>query len=198
MNTEHFEKIINSILEDNYAVIDDFLPKKDIQDLKNQLITHLEQDEFKQAGIGKGLFHSNNLEIRGDNILWIDNSTNLAPEKKYISTLHSFIKYLNRTCFTGLNDLEIHYAYYPTGTFYKKHIDSFVNDQSRKYSVILYLNDDWDENFAGELLLYLKDDRIVKVKPIAGRLVCFPSHEIAHEVLPTNKPRLSITGWLKK
>jgi SM-20-related protein len=94
--------------------------------------------------------------------------------------------------------LEVHYAYYPTGTFYKKHLDSFVNDQSRKYSVILYLNEDWVESHAGELLLYLNNDKIVRIEPIAGRLVFFPSHEIPHEVTPTNKPRLSITGWLKK
>jgi SM-20-related protein len=198
MDTAKFEKIISSILEDNYAVIDDFLPKKDILDLKNQLIAHLENDEFKQAGIGKGTFHSNNLKIRGDNIHWIENSTHLVSEKKYIKTLFSLISYLNKTCYTGLNDLEVHYAYYPTGTFYKKHLDSFVNDQSRKYSVILYLNEDWVESHAGELLLYLNNDKMVRIEPIAGRLVFFPSHEIPHEVTPTNKPRLSITGWLKK
>jgi len=198
MDTAKFEKIISSILENNYAIIDDFLPKKDIHDLKNQLIAQFENHEFKQAGIGKGTFHSNNLKIRGDNIHWIENSTHQVSEKKYIKTLFSLISYLNKTCYTGLNDLEVHYAYYPTGTFYKKHIDSFVNDNSRKFSVILYLNDHWKEEDAGELVLYLQDNKIIKIQPLAGRLVCFPSHEIPHEVTPTNNPRLSITGWLKK
>jgi SM-20-related protein len=196
--TELFEKVISSILDENYAVIDNFLPDKDIQELKNQLITQFENHEFKQAGIGKGSFHNNNLKIRGDNIHWIDNNSNFPAEKKYIKTLFSFIEYLNRTCYTGLRDLEIHYAYYPSGTFYKKHIDSFVNDNSRKFSVILYLNDHWKEEDAGELVLYLQENKIVKIQPLAGRLVCFPSHEIPHEVTPTNSPRLSVTGWLKK
>jgi SM-20-related protein len=35
------------------------------------------------------------------------------------------------------------------------------------------------------------------VLPIGGRLVVFLSGEIPHEVLPTQKERISITGWLK-
>jgi len=34
------------------------------------------------------------------------------------------------------------------------------------------------------------------VLPVAGRLVCFRSDIIEHEVLPSKKERLSITGWM--
>jgi SM-20-related protein len=38
---------------------------------------------------------------------------------------------------------------------------------------------------------------IEDVLPVGGRLVVFLSGEIPHEVLPTKKERISITGWLR-
>jgi SM-20-related protein len=68
-------------------------------------------------------------------------------------------------------------------------------------SIILYLNDSWKEADGGQLRLYLPQDdgteRVEDVLPIGGRLVVFLSAEVPHEVLPTHKPRLSITGWLR-
>jgi SM-20-related protein len=40
-------------------------------------------------------------------------------------------------------------------------------------------------------------ERFEDVLPIGGRLVVFLSGEIPHEVLPTKKERISITGWLR-
>jgi SM-20-related protein len=34
------------------------------------------------------------------------------------------------------------------------------------------------------------------VLPVAGRLVCFRSDLLEHEVLPATRERLSLTGWL--
>jgi SM-20-related protein len=43
--------------------------------------------------------------------------------------------------------------------------------------------------------MYLKRG-IKDALPIAGRLVCFRSDVIEHEVLPSKKERLSVTGWM--
>jgi SM-20-related protein len=40
-------------------------------------------------------------------------------------------------------------------------------------------------------------ERIEDVLPVGGRLVVFLSEEIPHEVMPTLKERISITGWLR-
>jgi SM-20-related protein len=37
----------------------------------------------------------------------------------------------------------------------------------------------------------------VDIFPEGGKLVVFLSGESPHEVLPTNKERISITGWFK-
>jgi SM-20-related protein len=43
--------------------------------------------------------------------------------------------------------------------------------------------------------MYL-DNETLDVLPQAGRLVCFRSEQIEHEVLPATRPRFSITGWI--
>lgn len=191
-----FESVIDSIVNENYAVIDGFINDDLISGLRNILTENYENGEFKRAGIGKGEQQRLHSEIRGDNILWIENDSEDDFEKKYLSLVQEFMSYLNRTCFTGLSDYEIHYACYPPGSFYRKHLDCFKNDDSRRYSLIVYLNDDWKEEDGGQLRIYLKN-KTVDVLPVAGRAVCFPSQLLVHEVLPAHKYRMSLTGWLK-
>ena len=86
---------------------------------------------------------------------------------------------------------------YPIGTFYKRHLDTFQNDDSRKLSIVCYLNEeDWNEDFGGELAIY-KEKETINVFPLKGRMVVFESQILEHEVKPVRRERLSITGWLK-
>lgn len=61
--------------------------------------------------------------------------------------------------------------------------------------MICYLNENWREDEGGQLRVYFpagtKD-----FFPTAGRLVCFRSDLLEHEVLPATRERLSLTGWL--
>ena len=99
----------------------------------------------------------------------------------------------------GILHLEFHYAIYPEGTFYKRHLDTFQNDDRRKLSMVCYLNDDsWDKANGGELVIYPESSKEVIIYPLPGRLVIFESQILEHEVRPVlNDMRLSITGWLK-
>ena len=63
--------------------------------------------------------------------------------------------------------------------------------------MIMYLNVDWQTVDGGELCIYHKDDTQV-IAPMNGKCVFFKSDELEHEVLLINKPRMSITGWLRK
>jgi SM-20-related protein len=91
---------------------------------------------------------------------------------------------------------EFHYALYEKDSFYKKHLDQFQNNKSRAFTMIMYLNVDWQEKDGGELCIY-HDDTVQRISPMNGKCVFFKSSELVHEVLLTHKPRLSITGWLK-
>ncbi len=42
----------------------------------------------------------------------------------------------------GILHKEFHYALYPEGTFYKRHLDTFQNDDRRKLSIVYYLNEE--------------------------------------------------------
>ena len=79
---------------------------------------------------------------------------------------------------------------------YKRHLDRFRNDERRKFSVVTYLNEEWTEADGGTLVLY-PDGREIRVLPEWGTTVVFKSDLLEHEVLPANRARYSVTGWLK-
>ncbi|MEX0883139.1 MAG: 2OG-Fe(II) oxygenase, partial [Cyclobacteriaceae bacterium] len=81
------------------------------------------------------------------------------------------------------------------------HLDQFQTVKYRIVTVILYLNESWNEEDGGALRMYFKGvDGLEKDEdffPLGGRLVAFISDEVPHEVLPTQKERYSITGWFR-
>lgn len=197
-----YEKIIQDLIEQKYSVSDFFFSDKEVIDLRDSLFKKQEEDNFKKSAIGN---LSNEMiveEIRGDFISWLDEYTIDLAEQRFFAKINDFIDYLNRTCFMGIHDKEFHYAIYPEGTFYKRHLDTFKNDSSRKLSMVCYLNDEnWQPQYGGELAIYLpvpnKGETVKNIYPLKGRMVIFESQVLEHEVKPVNRKRFSITGWLK-
>ena len=136
-----------------------------------------------------------NEAIRGDSIHWIDKNSAPPSLKLYLNKLDALRLSLNQSLFLSLKDVEVHLASYPVGSFYKRHLDQFKLDDHRKLSVIAYLNEDWSNSHGGQLRMYLPNGS-EDILPLAGRLVCFRSDLIEHEVLPATRTRLSITGWM--
>ncbi|WP_218972254.1 2OG-Fe(II) oxygenase [Labilibaculum filiforme] len=134
--------------------------------------------------------------IRSDKIYWLDRKHRDKHEDSFFDLMDRFVVYLNQTCYTGITGYEFHYALYEKGTFYKKHLDQFVNNKGRAFTMIMYLNIDWKQGDGGELCIYHLDHN-QNIAPINGKCVFFKSSELEHEVLLSNQPRLSITGWLK-
>lgn len=190
-----FDKIADGLADEGYAVIDNFLSKEEVE-------TILELPEFKdslayfqKAGIGKKKDLQINEAIRGDYIHWIDRSSTHESVRIYLNRLQDLIAYLNRTLYLSLKDYEAHMTVYPAGSFYKRHLDQFKQDDHRKLSVICYLNQDWKEEHGGQLRMYF-ENKALDFLPLSGRLVCFRSDKIEHEVLASTRERLSITGWI--
>ncbi len=196
-----YEQIISDIGKQQYSIIDQFFTSEDVYVLRQSLLQKHEEDAFKKAAIGNRVNETIVKSIRGDVILWIDEAKADANEMLFFNKINDLVGYLNRTCFLGILNKEFHYAFYPEGTFYKRHIDTFQNDDRRKLSFVCYLNEDgWLPENGGELVLYLDEngneiERIIY--PLPGRVVVFESQIIEHEVRPVNTERLSITGWLK-
>lgn len=201
MDESVFEKCSRILAEKNYAVIDQFLTGEEVSAILAGLEQKYTHDKFKRAGIGQNAEHDVDTKVRGDFIYWIDPQHNLELNQCFIPYLNGLIKYLNRTCFLSITDFEMHYAVYPRGTFYKRHLDQFKTDDRRILTFILYLNFDWTEEDGGQLRIFIprenEAEKVVDITPKAGRLVCFKSDLLEHEVLPTKKTRYSLTGWLK-
>jgi SM-20-related protein len=75
-------------------------------------------------------------------------------------------------------------------------MDRFQNNDSRKFSMIMYLNTGWVAEDGGELCIH-HETGLQHISPLNGKVVFFKSNELEHEVLMTHKNRMSITGWLK-
>ncbi len=196
-----YEVIIENIISHKYAIVENFFDAEEVLALRESLLEKYDEDLFKKAAIGN---HANQLivkSIRGDVILWIDELKSNYAESIFFKKINDLVAYLNKTCFLGIMQKEFHYALYPTGTFYKRHIDTFQNDDRRKLSFVVYLNEEgWSLENGGELVLYLNKNGQEAEKviyPFPGRVVIFESQEIEHEVKPVTTLRLSITGWLK-
>ncbi len=191
-----FDVLINSFIDNKVGLAEYFLSKPLAAQLKENLIALYANQQMLAAGIGNNTLLQHDKLIRSDRIYWLDRSHDNPSEIAFFELMDSFVSYLNSTCYTGITGYEFHYALYEKGSFYKKHLDQFKNNKSRAFSMIMYLNADWQENDGGELCIYHNDYQQL-IAPINGTCVFFKSNELEHEVLMTHQPRLSITGWLK-
>jgi SM-20-related protein len=196
-----YEQIIEDLIHQHYAVVEDFFEASLIGQLHAELHFLHDHDKLKKAAIGKHFDEHIVKDIRGDYIQWIEEKLANPTEKAFFDAVNDFTDYLNRTCFMGILHKEFHYAVYPEGRFYKRHLDTFENDQRRKLSMVLYLNKAWTEDNGGELVIYKNEgpeEKSIPILPKFGRVVIFESSVLEHEVKPVLKgERLSITGWLK-
>ncbi|MBQ0148178.1 MAG: 2OG-Fe(II) oxygenase [Flavobacteriaceae bacterium] len=197
-----YEKIIDELGNNKFSISDHFFTSEETAAFKTHVINQDTSQDFHAAAIGNAHNEKIIQSIRGDKIRWIDENNKYEVEEIFFQKVNDFIQYLNRTCYMGIEESEFHYALYPEGTFYQRHIDAFKNDDRRTLSMVFYLNDeDWKEEYGGQLSLFLPQtngtEKEINILPVAGRLAIFDSKTIPHEVKPVQKPRYSITGWLK-
>ncbi len=197
---ESFDQLADDLSEKGYGTIDHFLSGDEFTNIREVASNHKEDGNFKKAGIGTSQDFQINKQIRGDYIRWIDPEKAAIATKVYVQRMRELMQYINRTCYLSLKDVEMHYTIYPVGTVYKRHLDQFRHDDHRRLSVICYLNDAWLPEHGGQLRMYLprenQPEETVDIVPTGGKLACFRSDLIEHEVLPATRERYSLTGWM--
>lgn len=190
------DTIIEELDNQGYSIKEQLFNLDEVKKLNN--FFNSKNKEFLKATIGNvnQILNSN---IRGDSIYWLEDN-----DKKELNTMMLFLEKLrlnvNENFYLGLFDVESHFAKYEKNTFYKKHLDAFKQNNTRKLTFILYLNENWIEGDGGELKIYLDNNdekNSLIVKPKAGTLVTFFSEQFYHEVLPSYKERRTYTGWFK-
>lgn len=199
-HTTEFEPLIDRLAEHGWATSDTLISA----DLRAQLFHTAQQTwsqgHFHDATIGKGLTQTLNKSIRGDAIHWLDRAASHTSIHTFLDWAESLRSTLNRTLFLGLNNAEFHFARYPAGHGYKKHIDQQKGAPERRISLVLYLNPTWKAADHGELVMFKPDQpeqECQRFLPLPGKLVVFRSDLIPHKVAACSATRWSLTGWLR-
>ncbi|MBC8155960.1 MAG: oxidoreductase, partial [Bacteroidetes bacterium] len=135
--TTLFETIIDSITSEGYGVLDNFLTADEVLALATQLRHRQAAGQFRAAGVGQGQATVEK-QIRGDAIFWLDETDQTIEETVFLNRIDAFRQYVNQTCFLGLREVEFHYALYPAGAGYQRHLDQFRATSRRKLSLVCY------------------------------------------------------------
>ena len=181
---------------DGISVRDRFLAPSQVRALLDCARLRRARGNFEAARIGGGRSLQRREDIRGDSICWIAPPLWLA-ELALLDQLEQLRLELNREAGFGLFELELHYAWYPPGAGYARHVDQPQGRAQRRVSLVLYLNEEWTRAAGGELRIFGAASGHRDIEPLAGRLVCFLTPGREHEVLPTQRDRLSVSGWFR-
>ena len=195
-----FEPIIDALADTGWLVLPNFFATETVNALRQQALNQWQSGSFHAAGIGQGNGLNVNQAIRGDQVQWLEPCPHgaLGQWQTFVEQLRVE---LNRSLYLGLFEYEHHFALYPAGAFYRSHIDNFRGTSARLVTTLLYLNEDWQTPDGGQLRLYTdgtNGGEFRDITPQGGTVVLFLSERFWHEVLPANRQRLSLTGWLRK
>jgi SM-20-related protein len=201
----HPDSSLNQVLKDaaddlslkGLSIQADFLSIDLVSQWNLWMTNKLSIGVFSDAGVGLGAVHQANPTIRRDKTLWLSPRSDDPVEQSIVQCIEHIRDELNRELFAGLIDYESHCAVYYPGGFYKKHVDTFRDDDARAITFIIYLNETWESGHGGKLRVYLESGEHIDIEPKAGTLVLFKSRDFPHEVLESSEERRSITGWYK-
>jgi len=192
------ETLAAQIAESGYALSPDFLPPSMVEALRLECARLEQAGCFRAAGIGGGGDLRVRDDIRGDRICWIEPVAAGPTVRQVLTRLDVLRTAVNREMYLGLLDFECHFARYAPGSGYQRHYDQLRGSDKRQLTITLYLNEEWRDEYGGQLRVYLDqahEEKVLEVVPRGGTLVAFLSERFAHEVLPCSQTRLSFTGW---
>ncbi|HEX5161687.1 MAG TPA: 2OG-Fe(II) oxygenase [Steroidobacteraceae bacterium] len=189
--------LIEQLATRGFGIVDDFVAGGLLGDLRARCLSLHAAGGLRQARVGRGAQEREAPEVRGDFIAWLS-EPELDAEQQLLAKLEELRIALNRGLMAGLEDFQGHFALYPSGAAYARHVDRLAGTDVRAISVALYLNEDWAAGDGGALRIYTGGGASEDVLPRGGRLVAFQSERFEHEVLPATRERLSFTGWYRR
>jgi SM-20-related protein len=194
------DAVLDALADKGWVVIPHALPASLVQNLRDTCLSVWQQGLFHEAATGRATGQARRAEIRSDSVLWLDQVAAEPAVQAYNTAMDDIMHAVNRGLYLGLAELESHFAVYPAGAFYKKHLDRFQDDDARTLTTVFYLNEGWPQGAGGQIRLYLDDScsEYLDIEPEAGTLVLFLSDRFWHEVLPARQQRLSVTGWYRR
>jgi SM-20-related protein len=192
---QRYDSIAQSLQTNSLVIVDNALPRVDCERIRQSALSTQSQGILRPAKIGASA-NARISEFRTDQITWLTESD--ASLRIYFEPLHALRRALNQQLFLGLQDVEAHFACFPPGASYARHLDRFSTDDARVLSSVYYLNEDWREAEGGQLRIHLAKDEHLDIWPVFNRLVLFLSAELEHEVMPASRERFSVAGWFRR
>ncbi|MBU6246552.1 MAG: 2OG-Fe(II) oxygenase [Xanthomonadaceae bacterium] len=192
---DRFQAAADALAADGWYVFEGMLPAAATADLARECAAMLAAQQMNPARIGVGQAAP---ALRGDHTRWFDMDAPSAAQRPFVDAIEILRQSLNRSLMLGLAESEAHYAVYPPGARYARHLDQLRGRDARVVSAVYYLNADWAPEDGGALRLYLDDGRSHDVLPRAGTLALFLSDRFEHEVLPGARERMSIACWMRR
>lgn len=189
-----FNDAVQALVDEGWVALPGYLNAAEVAGLRANIDAR--RAAFHAAGIGRQQDWQRNDAIRGDDVLWLERSDVLAVP--VLDQLEAMRLAFNESLFLGLAEFEAHFAVYPAGAFYKRHLDQHRAADTRVVTFVLYLNEAWQAQDGGQLRVYLDDQRAIDIEPQGGTLVLFMSDRFEHEVLPATRERRSMTGWFRR
>lgn len=192
--------VLDALATDGWCVRPDFLPAPLVAALARECRLRHAAGGFHSAGTGSGAAPVIS-EGRGDRVLWLETGDPHPAVAGYQACLEGLRQAVNRDLFMGLRDLEAHFALYPPGARYRRHLDRFRDDDRRALTAIVYLNQDWEAADGGQLRFWPDAEGsgpALEFLPRGGTLVTFLADQFWHEVLPARRERLALTGWFRR
>ena len=195
------ERVADALADDGWLVIPNWLEPALQQSLLAEARRRAQSGSMVAARVGRTDELRHAREIRGDQIQWLETDDPADGVRTLLKQLDGMRQGINQHLFLGLVELESHFAHYPPGAHYQRHLDRFRSDDTRTLSAVVHLGDPWTAEHGGELRIFLEGpdgERSVDIAPIPGQLVLFLSAEVEHKVLPTQRDRYSIAGWMRR
>lgn len=194
------ERVLDGLAERGFAVVEDAFPAAFLDDLAAEAHAAWSEGGYRRAGVGRGADRVP--EVRSDHILWLDPAAPTPLQARYLADLDHLREGVRRQLYLPVHEVEAHFAVYPPGAFYRRHLDRFRQTPHRLVSCLLYLNRGWRPEDGGQLRLFHPapggGEAHLDVLPEHGTFVSFLSDRIEHEVLPTTRPRASLAAWLRR
>jgi SM-20-related protein len=194
-DSHEFSSVTSSLAIDGWCVVPDLLAAAQTQALAAECRAMHEARQLTRARVGTARTAT---PLRGDSTHWFQAGAMSAPQQAFTDRLDALRLALNRELMLGLVECESHYAVYPPGAGYTRHIDRLRDSDARVVSTVFYLNEGWQDADGGALRLYLDGGSHRDIYPHAGTLLLFLSAQFEHEVLPATRDRMSIACWMRQ
>jgi len=192
--------IATDIAAGHVNVQEGFIDQELVHSLRAEALQLWSEGAFDAARVGIGDAMHLAPTVRRDWTHWLDLTELTSAQRDVAERLEALRVAINQQTFMGLFEWEGHFALYPPGSFYKRHVDVFRNHRSRLVTFILYLNPGWKMGDGGELRVYENGadaSQFQDIAPLGGTLVTFLSEQVHHEVLTSQTDRLTWTGWYR-